>query len=162
MAWTECEVADLKQRQEITTPDRRNKIQLLILPTDDPGDAPDWITEYGPVPVNMAVCAIQHQALKSMGFSSNPSCIWPPLVRLELKNSIPATKYGHQHANRKKHPPLRPLKKVGEKYPVLRKSAFICPMMQGIGTCTQSEPLPLQTCPMAFFEDRALRRKPGS
>ena len=27
---------------------------------------------------------------------------------------------------------------------------------------TQSEPLPLQTCPMAFFEARAPRRKPGS
>ena len=39
--WTECEVADLKQRQGITTMDHRNKIQSLVLPTDDPGDAPD-------------------------------------------------------------------------------------------------------------------------
>ena len=29
--WTECEVADLKQRQEITTMDHRNKIQSLVL-----------------------------------------------------------------------------------------------------------------------------------
>ena len=34
--WTECEVADLKQRQEITTMDNRNKIHSLVLPTDDP------------------------------------------------------------------------------------------------------------------------------
>ena len=46
--WTECGVADLKQRQRITSMDRRNKIQSLALPTDDPGDAPDCITECGP------------------------------------------------------------------------------------------------------------------
>ena len=34
--WTECEVVDLKQRQGITTMDHRNKIQSLVLPTDDP------------------------------------------------------------------------------------------------------------------------------
>ena len=39
--WTECEVADLKQRQRTTAMDHRNKIQSLVLPTDDPGDAPD-------------------------------------------------------------------------------------------------------------------------
>ena len=31
-----------------------------------------------------------------------------------------------------------------------------------VSTCTQSEPLPLQTCPMAFFEAHTPRRKPGS
>ena len=48
MFWTGCEVADLKQRQETTSMHHRNKIQSLVLPTDDPGDAPDCITEYGP------------------------------------------------------------------------------------------------------------------
>ena len=59
--WTECEVADLKQRQRTTAMDHRNKIQSLVLPTDDPGDTP-------PVPVNMAVCAIQPRPLRSSGF----------------------------------------------------------------------------------------------
>ena len=27
--------------------DHKNKIQLLVLPTEDPGEAPDYITEYG-------------------------------------------------------------------------------------------------------------------
>ena len=45
---TECEVADLKQRQKLTTMGHRNKIQSLVLPTDDPGDALDCTTEYGP------------------------------------------------------------------------------------------------------------------
>ena len=73
--WTECEVADLKHRQGITTMDHRNTIQSLVLPTDDPGDALDYMCEYGPVPVNMAVCAIQHRPLRSMGFPCSPSCI---------------------------------------------------------------------------------------
>jgi hypothetical protein len=46
--WADCEVADLKQRQRTTAMDHKNKIQSLVLLTDDPGDAPDCITEYGP------------------------------------------------------------------------------------------------------------------
>ena len=46
--WTVCEVADLKQRQKTTAMDHRNKIQSLVLPTDDPGDALDCMCEYGP------------------------------------------------------------------------------------------------------------------
>ena len=53
--WTGCEVADLKQRQNTTSMDHRNKIQSLVLPTKNPGDAPDCITEYGLLPVNMAI-----------------------------------------------------------------------------------------------------------
>ena len=75
--WAECEAADLKQRKVITTIDHRNKIQSLVLPTDDPGDAPDCITEYGPLPVNTAIYAIQHRPLRSMGFHRHPSCISP-------------------------------------------------------------------------------------
>ena len=64
--WIKREVADLKQRKEITTMDQKNKIQLLVVPTltDDPGDAPDCITEYGPLPVSMAIYAISSQIYK--------------------------------------------------------------------------------------------------
>ena len=55
---TKCEGADLKQRQRISTMDHRNKIQLLVLPTYGPGDAPGCFTEYGPLPVNVAMCAV--------------------------------------------------------------------------------------------------------
>ena len=56
--WSECEVADLEQRQGTTAMDHRNKIKPLVLSTDDPGDAPDCINEYDPLPVNMAIYAI--------------------------------------------------------------------------------------------------------
>ena len=44
--WTECEVTDLKHRQKTTAMDHRNKIQSLVLLTDDAGDTPDCITLY--------------------------------------------------------------------------------------------------------------------
>ena len=58
MFWTGCEVADLNQGQKTIKTNHKNKIQSLVSPTDDPGDAPDCITEYGPLPVNMAIYAI--------------------------------------------------------------------------------------------------------
>ena len=73
--WTECEVADLKQRQKITALDHRNKIQSLVLPTDDPGDAPDCITEYGPCSGKYAIYAINQSIFQNKGFPSSPSCI---------------------------------------------------------------------------------------
>ena len=48
MFWTGCEVADLKQRQKLTAMDHGNKIQSLVLPTDDPGDASGCMCEYCP------------------------------------------------------------------------------------------------------------------
>ena len=66
--WTRCEVADLKQRKETTAMDHRNKIQSLVLPTYDPGDTPDCITEYGPHPANMATHAINQPIFKNKGF----------------------------------------------------------------------------------------------
>ena len=62
--WTECEVADLKQRQKIFKMNHRNKIQLLVSPTDDRGDAPECITEYGP-----CTCEHGHICHKSANFS---------------------------------------------------------------------------------------------
>ena len=72
---TECEGADLQQRQGTTTVDHRNKIQSLILPTDDPGDAPDCSTEYGLLRVNMAIHAVNQPFLQNKGFSCSPSWI---------------------------------------------------------------------------------------
>ena len=77
--WTGCEVADLKQRQGITTMDHRNKIQSLVLPTDDPGDAPDCITEYGPLPVNMAIYAINQPIFRTSDFPSKASLLLIPV-----------------------------------------------------------------------------------
>ena len=65
--WTKCEVADLKQRKK-TAMDHRKKIQSLLLPTYGPGDAPDCITECGPLPVNMAICAINQIFFQNKGF----------------------------------------------------------------------------------------------
>jgi len=73
--WTECGGTDLKQRQGITTMDHRNKIQSLVLPTDDPGDAPDCITEYGPLPVNMAIYAINQPIFQNKGFPCSTSWV---------------------------------------------------------------------------------------
>ena len=66
--WTGCEVADLKQRQKATSMDHRNNFQSFVLPTDDLGDAPDCITEYGPLPVNMAIYAINQPIFQNKGF----------------------------------------------------------------------------------------------
>ena len=64
--WTGCEVADLKQRQKIFEMNRRNKIQSLVSPTDNPGDAPDCITEYG-----SCTCEYGHICHKSANFRSS-------------------------------------------------------------------------------------------
>ena len=47
--WTGCEVADLNQGQKTIKMYHRNKIQSLVSPTDDPGDAPDCMCESGPL-----------------------------------------------------------------------------------------------------------------
>ena len=73
--WTRCEVADLKQRQKPTAMDHRNKIQSH--PTDDPGDAPDCITEYDPCTCQYGrMCHTAPTARRySMGVPVNPCCI---------------------------------------------------------------------------------------
>ena len=73
--WTECEVADLEQRKEITTMDHRNKIQSLVLPIYDPGDAPDCITEYGPSVYEHGHICHKSAKFSNFGFPLNPSCI---------------------------------------------------------------------------------------
>ena len=47
--------------------DHRNKIQSLVLPTDDPEDASDCITEYGP-------CTCEYGVV--VPYSTDPSEVW--------------------------------------------------------------------------------------
>ena len=102
--WTRCAVTDLKQRQKITTMDHRNKIQSLILPTYDPGDAPDCMTEYG-----LCTCEYGHichiaPTIQKFGFFIKPKLDLAFLVQPEPPNSMLATKYGQQRENCGKHP----------------------------------------------------------
>ena len=102
--WTECEVADLKQRQRTTAMDHRNKIQSLVLPTDDPGDAPDCITEYGPCTCEYGQMCHTAPTAQKYGVSIELKLDSAFLVRLEPSKSMPATKYGQQRETRGKHP----------------------------------------------------------
>ena len=107
--WTECEVADLKQRQRTTAMDHRNKIQSSALPTDDPGDAPDCITEYGPCTCEYGRMRHTAPTAQKFGFSLQPKLDLAFLVRPKPSNSMPAAKYGQQRANRgKRGPPHGP------------------------------------------------------
>ena len=84
MFWTGCEVADLNQGQKTIKMNHRNKIQLLVSPTDDPGDTPDCMCESGPCTWDMAISAINRPIFQSMGFPCNPSwilCRWTPQDR---------------------------------------------------------------------------------
>ena len=130
MFWTGCEVADLNQGQKTIKMNHRNKIQSLVSPTDDPGDAPDCITESGP-----CTCEYGHICLKSAnfskyGFSVEPTLDFVTLVLLKPPKSMPASKYGQQRENGKKSPKT---KKNGQKMKkiFLRKSAIFQPLMRG-------------------------------
>ena len=83
MFWTGCEVADLKQRQKLTAMDHRNKIQSLVLPTDDPGDAPDCMCEYGPCTCEYGRMCHTTPTTQKYGFSVEP-----------VVNSMLVAKYG--------------------------------------------------------------------
>ena len=84
----------------------RNKIQLLVT-TPDPADAPDCITEYCPLPVNMAIYAISQPNFQNIqvacGLESKLHLAF--LVRPEPPNSMPATaEYGQQRINLEMRP----------------------------------------------------------
>ena len=81
--WTECEVADLKQRQRTTAMDHKNKIQSLVLPTDDPGDAPDCIAEYGPCTCKYGRMCHTAPTAQKCGFPLKPTLHLVLLVRPE-------------------------------------------------------------------------------
>ena len=71
MFWTGREVADLNQGQKTIKMNHRNKIQSLVSPTDDPGDAPDCFTESGPCTWDMAISAINRPIFQNKGFPLN-------------------------------------------------------------------------------------------
>ena len=70
--WTKCEVADLEQRQRTTALDHRHKMQSLVLPIDDPRDAPDCITEYDPCTCEYGHMCHTAPTAQKYGFSVEP------------------------------------------------------------------------------------------
>ena len=104
MFWTGCEVADLNQRQKTIRMNHRNKIQSLVSPTDDPGDAPDCMCESGPCTCEYGRMCHAAPTAQKYGFSPEPMLDLAFLVRPKPSKSMPATKYGQQRENRKSHP----------------------------------------------------------
>ena len=49
--------------------DHGNKIQSLVVPTDDPGDAPDCMCEYGPYTCEYGRMCHTAPAAQKFGFS---------------------------------------------------------------------------------------------
>ena len=104
MFWTGCEVEDLNQRQKTIKMNHRNKIQLLVSPTDDPGDAPDCMCEYGPCTCEYGRMCHTAPTAQKYGFSVEPTLDLAFLVQPNPSKSMPATKYGQQRKNRRKNP----------------------------------------------------------
>ena len=81
----------------------RHKIRWLVSPTDDPGDAPDCITEYGP-----CTCEYGHICHKAASFSKyrvsiKPKLNFVTLMLLKPPKSMPVSKYGQQRENGENH-----------------------------------------------------------
>ena len=129
--WTECEVSDLKQRQRTTAMNPRNKIQSLVLPTDDPGDALDCITEYGPCTCEYSHMCHTAPTAQKYGFSLQPTLHFAFLVRLEPSNSMPAAKWPKARKPRKgAWQALKRVKKTKKIYLFLRRSAIFRSLMR--------------------------------
>ena len=112
MFWTGCEVADLNQGQKTIKMNHRNKIQSLVSPTDDPGDAPDCMCESGPLYLEYGHICHKSANFSKYGFSAEPKLDFVTLVLLKPPKSMPASKYGQQRENGKQIP--KP-KKNGQK-----------------------------------------------
>ena len=117
VSWTGCEVTDLKPRQGITKMDHRNKIQLFVLPTDDPGDAPGCMCEYGPCTCEYGRMCHTAPTAQECGIFLQSKLHLALMVRLEPSNSMPATKYGQQHSTAESTP-------VGPKKRSKNKNSF--------------------------------------
>ena len=102
MFWTGCEVADLNQGQKTIKMNHRNKIQSLVSPTDDPGDALDCITESGPLYLEYGHICHKSANFSKYGFSLKPELDFVTLVLLIPPKSMPVSKYGQQQENGKK------------------------------------------------------------
>ena len=103
MFWTGCEVADLNQGQKTIKMNHRNKIQSLVSPTDDPGDAPDCMCESGPLYLEYGHICHKSANFSKYGFSAEPKLNFVTLVLLKPPKSMPASKYGQQRENGKKN-----------------------------------------------------------
>ena len=131
MFWTGCEVADLNQRQKTIKMNHRNKIQSLVSPTDDPGDAPDCMCESGPLYLEYGHICHKSANFSKYGFSLQPTLDYVTLVLLKPPKSMPASKYGQQRKNGKKnHQKLKEMVKMKKKI-FLRESAIFQPSMRG-------------------------------
>ena len=101
MFWTGCEVADLNQGQKTIKMNHRNKIQSLVSPTDDPGDAPDCMCESGPLYLEYGHICHKSANFSKYGFSVESKLDFVTLVLLKPPKSMPASKYGQQRENGK-------------------------------------------------------------
>ena len=131
MFWTGCEVADLNQGQKTIKMNHRNKIQSLVSPTDDPGDAPDCITESGPLYLEYGHICHKSANFSKYGFSLHPELDFVTLVLLKPPKSMPASKYGQQQENGKEI--TKKLKQNSQKIKKisLRKPAIFQHLMRG-------------------------------
>ena len=88
----------------------RNKIQSLVSPTDDPGDAPDCMSESGPCTWNMAISAINRPIFENKGFpGTNAGFCHPSAAKTAQKHA--SLKIWPQQENGKKSPKLKELVK---------------------------------------------------
>ena len=101
-----------------------NKIQSLVSPTDDPGDAPDCMCESGPLYLEYGRMCHAAPTAQKYGFSPEPTLDLAFLVRPKPSKSMPATKYGQQRENRKSHPGGPEKTSKNEKNNFLGKSAI--------------------------------------
>ena len=81
--------------------DHRNKIQSLVLPKDDPGDAQDCMCEYGPCTCEHGRMCRTAPTAQRYRVSLQPTLHLAFLVRPEPSKSMPATNYGQQSKNHK-------------------------------------------------------------
>ena len=82
--------------------DHRNKIRSLVLPTYDPGDAPDCMCESGPLYLEYGHICHKLANFSKYGFSTELKLDFVTLVPLKPPKSMPASKYGQQRENGKK------------------------------------------------------------
>jgi hypothetical protein len=111
-------VADLNQRQKTIKMNHGNKIQSLVSPADDPGDAPDCMCESGPCTCEYGHICHKSANFSKYGFSLKSKLDFVTLVLLIPAKSMPASKYGQQRENGKKSP--KPKKMVKNE----RKNVF--------------------------------------
>ena len=84
------EVADLNQRQKTIKMNHRNKIQSLVSPTNDPGDAPDCMCESGPLYLEYGHICHKSANSSKYGFSLKPKLDFVTLVLLKSPKSMTA------------------------------------------------------------------------